>query len=92
MDAEFTPPRKHDRCFHPGEYLADELQARVWCAIDLAERTGLSPQEIRDYVNNEGYWTMDKWERVARAFGTSVQNWMSLQMTWKKAVNKGVKP
>lgn len=84
MTDELRPPCRGDGCFHPGEYLAEEMQARGWGAVQLAERTGLSPQEIRDFVNNEETWTINKWERVAMALGTSVHLWLSLQMTWKK--------
>lgn len=79
------PKRSGDRRFHPGEYLAEEMEARDWGPVQLAERTGLSPDEIRSFIENEDTWTVDKWERIARAFGTSVAVWMQLQVVWKRA-------
>lgn len=83
-EPELKPPCKTPMRFHPGEYLAEELQARGWGAVQLAERTGLSPQEIRDFVNGEGRWNINEWERVARALGTSIELWLRLQLAWKK--------
>ncbi len=36
--------------FTVGEFIQDELEARGWADTELAARTGLSPEEVRQII------------------------------------------
>lgn len=70
------------QCFHPGEYIRDEMEARKWDVAELARRMSVHdmPVEIavslieckQDITPNIAFG-------LRRAFGTSADLWMNLQ-------------
>lgn len=73
------------QCFHPGEYIRDEMEARKWDAAELARRMSVHdvPVEIavslieckQDITPNIAFG-------LRRAFGTSADLWMNLQQAF----------
>src|SRR6266404_4569160 len=70
---------------HPGEYLADELEARGWTQDDLAEVLGRSRNHINRLVQGKTAVTPESAHELAKAFGTSAELWMNLQVSYELA-------
>ena len=70
---------------HPGEYLADELDARDWTQDDLAEVMGRSRIHINRLVQGKTAVTPESAHELAKAFGTSAELWMNLQVAYELA-------
>jgi addiction module HigA family antidote len=64
---------------HPGEHIADELEAREMTAAELARIMGVGVERISRLVNGRTSVTGDTALRLAEAFGTSAEFWMRLQ-------------
>lgn len=64
---------------HPGEHIADELDARGMTAADLARLMGVDPGRVSRLINARTSVTGDTALRLADAFGTSAEFWMRLQ-------------
>lgn len=64
---------------HPGEHVADELDARGMNAAELARAMGVDPARVSRLVNGQTSVTGDTALRLADAFGTSAEFWMRLQ-------------
>jgi len=81
------------QCFHPGEFVKDEMEARGWDVAELA-RQMRSPHVPEDIVRNLVECKQPVIPIIAfglsRAFGISVDFWMNLQKafdSWKAAHN-----
>ena len=72
--------------FHPGEYIADELEARGWTQDDLAEITGVSRRHVINLIQGRSGITADTAHRLAQAFGHEPISWMNLQAAYELAV------
>ena len=68
--------------FHPGEFIKEELEARGWSNIDLAEVMGRHPNQISLIVTGEQDITPETARQLSAAFGTSAQLWLNLQSTY----------
>jgi addiction module HigA family antidote len=64
---------------HPGEHIADELEARGMTAAELARTMGVDAARVSRLVNGQTSVTGDTALRLAEAFGTSAEFWMRLQ-------------
>lgn len=64
---------------HPGEHIADELEARHMTAADLARSMGVDAGRVSRLINGQTSVTGDTALRLAEAFGTSAEFWMRLQ-------------
>jgi HTH-type transcriptional regulator/antitoxin HigA len=86
MKAKHRTPAQ---CFHPGEFVKDEMEARGWDVVELARRMSVHnmPVEIavslieckQDVTPNIAFG-------LRRAFGTSADFWMNVQKAfdaWK---------
>lgn len=69
--------------FAPGEYLKDELEARGWSQIELAEVLGRPPRLISEIVSAKRAITPETAKGLAAAFGTSAQLWMNLETAYQ---------
>lgn len=66
---------------HPGEILKHEfLEPMGLSAIGLAKHIRVPRTRIERLVREETAVTVDTAKRLARAFGTSVEFWLNLQM------------
>jgi antitoxin HigA-1 len=64
---------------HPGEHLAEELQALNMSASELARKLGVPPNRITEILNGDRIITGDTALRLAHFFGTTAEFWLNLQ-------------
>src|SRR5438874_12147105 len=64
---------------HPGEHLAEELEALDMNAAELARKIGVATNRITQILNGTRSITGDTALRLAHFFGTSAQFWLNLQ-------------
>lgn len=69
--------------FPPGEFLADELEARGWTQTELAEIIRRPHKLVNDLVNAKRAVTPETATDLAEAFGTTAQLWMNLETSWQ---------
>lgn len=68
---------------HPGEHLAEELQALGMSAAALARALEVPTNRITTILNGQRAITGDTALRLARFFGTTPQFWMNLQSLYE---------
>src|SRR5688572_12537898 len=73
--------------FHPGEYIADEIEARGWTYDDLAAVTGISKRQIINLLQGKSGITPETAIALAEAFGEGHDaiGWMNLQAAYELA-------
>jgi len=64
---------------HPGEHLAEELEALDMSAAELARKINVPTNRITQILNGKRALTGDTALRLAHVFGTSAQFWLNLQ-------------
>src|ERR1700692_2819511 len=64
---------------HPGEHLAEELDALQMSAAELARKLDVPASSVRQILNGTRSITGDTALRLAHFFGTSAQFWLNLQ-------------
>ena len=64
---------------HPGEHLAEELEALELSAAELARKMNVPTNRITQILNGTRAITGDTALRLAHFFGTSAQFWLNLQ-------------
>lgn len=64
---------------HPGEHLAEELQALNMSAAELARKIDVPTNRVTQILNGARSITGDTALRLAHFFGTSAQFWLNLQ-------------
>jgi len=69
--------------FPPGEFLADELEARGWTQTEFAEIIGRPQKLVNDIINAKRAVSPETAADFAAAFGTSAQFWMNLETAWQ---------
>ncbi|MGA7238219.1 MAG: HigA family addiction module antitoxin [Bryobacteraceae bacterium] len=69
--------------FAPGEYIREEIEARGWTQLDLAEILGRPPQAISEIVTGKRSITPDMAQALGDAFGTSAQLWLNLESAYQ---------
>jgi addiction module HigA family antidote len=78
---------------HPGEILREEfLEPLGLTQRDLADRIDVSYQRVNELVNGKRGVTADTALRLARAFGTSPDVWINLQVRvdlWEAENSRG---
>jgi HTH-type transcriptional regulator/antitoxin HigA len=65
--------------FPPGEFLADELEARGWTQSEFAEIIRRPIKVVNEIIAGKKAITTDTAREFAAAFGTSPQYWLNLQ-------------
>src|SRR6202521_4934510 len=68
---------------HPGEHLAEELEALKMCAAELARRLRVPTNRITEILNGQRSITGDTALRLGHFFGTSAEFWLSLQSLYE---------
>ena len=81
---------------HPGEHLAEELEALDMSAAELARKLGVPTNRVTQILNGTRSVTGDTALRLAHFFGTSAQFWLNLQNLYdlrlaQKKAGKSVK-
>lgn len=64
---------------HPGEHLAEELEALDMSAAELARKIGVPTNRVTQILNGTRGITGDTALRLGHFFGTSAQFWLNLQ-------------
>jgi len=64
---------------HPGEHLAEELEALDMSAAELARMIDVPTNRVTQILNGTRAITGDTALRLAHFFGTSAQFWLNLQ-------------
>jgi len=68
---------------HPGEHLAEELEALGMSAARLARQLKVPTNRITGIINGQRAITGDTALRLAHYFGTSAQFWLNLQILYE---------
>ena len=81
---------------HPGEHLAEELNALEMSAAELARRLDVPTNRITQILNGTRAITGDTALRLAHFFGTSAEFWLNLQSLYdlrlaEKKAGKSIK-
>ena len=63
---------------HPGEHLAEELEALDMSAAELARKIAVPTNRVTQILNGTRTITGDTALRLAHFFGTSAQFWLNL--------------
>lgn len=75
--------RKVAETFHPGVFIEEELEARGWSQLDLAEILGKSPRDINLLIKGKLSVTPKTAISLAEAFDTNPQFWMNLETSYQ---------
>jgi HTH-type transcriptional regulator/antitoxin HigA len=67
----------------PGEYLAEQLDARGWSLTELARRCGKSPKMISAIINNKNPIEPDTALALERVLGVKAEIWNGLESDWR---------
>ena len=68
---------------HPGEHLAEELEALNMSAAALARRLKVPTNRITEIINGQRAITGDTALRLSHFFGTSAEFWLNLQSLYE---------
>lgn len=68
---------------HPGEHLAEELDALDMSAAELARKIGVPTNRVTQILNGTRAITGDTALRLGHFFGTSAQFWLNLQSLYE---------
>lgn len=74
---------KYAEVFPPGEFLREELEARNWTQLDLAEVIGKSPRLVNEVILAKRAITAETASALSKALGTSAELWMNLESVWQ---------
>jgi addiction module HigA family antidote len=65
--------------FHPGEFLAEELEERGMTGAELARALNIPQNRISEILNGKRSISVDTALRLAQWMGSSPQYWLNLQ-------------
>jgi addiction module HigA family antidote len=68
---------------HPGEHLAEELDALQMSAAELARKLNVPASRVTQILSGTRSITGDTALRLAHFFGTSAQFWLNLQSLYE---------
>ena len=69
--------------FAPGEFIDEELEARGWSQVELAEVLGRPPRLISELVSGKRAITPETAKGLGAAFGTGPEFWMNLERDYR---------
>jgi len=69
--------------FPPGEFIREELEARGWTQLDLAEIMGRPPRLVNELIAGKRSITPETARALGEAFGTGAQYWMNLEAAYQ---------
>lgn len=75
--------RKVAEVFPPGEFIKEELEARGWSQVELAEIMGCQPSDVNGLITGRRPITPEVAKALGNTFGSSAQLWMNLESTYK---------
>jgi HTH-type transcriptional regulator/antitoxin HigA len=69
--------------FPPGEFLKEELEARGWSQVDLAEILGRPPRLVSEIISGKRAISPETAQGLGDAFGVDPQYWLNLESAWQ---------
>lgn len=75
--------RKIAEAFPPGDFLKEELEARNWSQVELAEIIGRQPYVVNELIMGKRPITPEIAKALGEAFNTSAQYWMNLESIYQ---------
>lgn len=75
--------RKIAEAFPVGEFIKEELEARDWSQIELAEIIGRQPSVVSDLILGKRALSPELAKALGRAFNTDAQYWMNLDTMYQ---------
>lgn len=75
--------RKPAEVFMPGEFIKEELEARQWSQVELAEIIDRQPSVITELILGKRAINPEIARALGEAFGTSAQYWLNLESTYQ---------
>jgi HTH-type transcriptional regulator/antitoxin HigA len=69
--------------FPPGEILREELEARGWTQLELAEILNRPPRLISEIIGAKRAISPETAQGLGEVFGTGGQFWMNLESAWQ---------
>jgi HTH-type transcriptional regulator / antitoxin HigA len=88
------PNRMIAEVFPPGEFIRDELEARGWTQVELAEIMARPHRLVNELIAAKRSVTPDTAQALGQAFGTGAEYWMNLEMLYQlhrsKAPDKAI--
>lgn len=74
---------------HPGEHLAEHLEALGVSATELARNLQVPTNRIKDILNGQSAITGDTALRLGHFFGTSQEFWLNIQKIYELRLEEG---
>lgn len=75
--------------FSPGELIRDEIEARGWSQIELAEVLGRPGRLVSELIAGKRAITPETAKGLGEAFGTGAQFWMNMESSYQLSRVKG---
>src|ERR1035441_6923065 len=71
--------------FPPGEFIREEIEARGWSQVELAEILGRPPRLVSELISGKRAITPETAKGLGEAFNTGAQFWMNLESSYRLA-------
>ena len=75
--------------FSPGELIKDEMEARGWSQIELAEVLGRPGRLVSELIAGKRAITPETAKALGQAFGTGAQFWLNMESSYQLSKVKG---
>jgi HTH-type transcriptional regulator / antitoxin HigA len=75
--------------FSPGELIKDEIEARGWSQIELAEVLGRPGRLVSELIAGKRAITPETAKGLGQAFGTGAQFWLNMESSYQLSKVKG---
>lgn len=85
MNAESKTLPRRAESFPPGDVIKEEMEARGWSQVELAEILGRPARLVNELLAGKRAITPETAQGLAAAFGTSAEFWMNLESQWQLA-------
>jgi HTH-type transcriptional regulator/antitoxin HigA len=86
---EMMMERTPAEVFSPGELIKDEIEARGWSQIELAEVLGRPGRLISELIAGKRAITPETAKALGQAFGTGAQFWLNMESSYQLSKVKG---
>src|ERR1700728_1040995 len=80
---EMMMERTPAEVFSPGELIKDEMEARSWSQIELAEVLGRPGRLVSELIAGKRAITPETAKALGEAFNTGAQFWMNLESSYR---------
>ena len=75
--------RRAAEVFPPSEFIKEELDARNWSQVELAEIMGRSPKDVSDLISGKRAISVEIAKDLGSAFGTDPRYWINLDSIYR---------